>query len=316
MKSAIEWFDHYLKGKEYPKKLGVVEAYNIGENKWITWDKDLQSNKKLTFYLEKNENKVAHSLVPNTPSNEQVISYDYDPNEPIKSLGGNMITSNWVPDSDPECCTPQLDPGNRSDIISFISETLGKDQMINGAFEVHLFVSSSANATSFAIKVMEVFESGVSINIVDDITDIRWVDETRIENYTPGTVRELTYKMLDVSWKVAANSKIRIDVSSSNYPLYHVHPNTDAIWSETDVKIVAHQSIFAGMNYPSRIILPIMENNEDHNNNNNKKAVIIAAIVVVLVVVVTITIAVLCVIKKKKNNQKNLYQNSLIESNQ
>lgn len=257
---SIEWFDHQLKGKKYPKKKGVIDAYCIKGDKWITWNDDFTNNNKIILYLKKNNNK-AHYLVKKNPNFES-ISYEYDPKNPVQSLGGNMITNNRIPGAAPDCCIQQLDPGSRNDIITFISEKLQDDAWITGSIEVHLFVSSSVNATAFTIKIIEIFADGMSINIVDDITDIRWIDEEKIENYIPESVRELVFKMNDISWKISSNSKVRIDISSSNFPYYHAHPNIDKIWSETSDKIIANQTIYLGGDYPSRIILPILENHK------------------------------------------------------
>lgn len=218
-----------------------------------------------------------------------------------------MITNNRRPDLGPDCCTPQLNPGNRSDIISFISDSVGKDLWMTGSIEVHLFVSSTANATAFTIKVMELFANGNSINIVDDITDIRWINDVDVENYMPGSVRELTFKMMDISWKINSDSKVRIDVSSSNFPYYNVHPNLDKIWSETSEKVIANQTIYMGGNYPSRIILPIMEN-ENKNKNKSKTILIVGAtILAISIILITCLVVFLCYKKESKIQSKVLY---------
>lgn len=310
IKDSVEWFDHQLKGKKYPKKKGVIDAYCIKGDKWITWNDDFTSNNKIILYLKKNENNIAHYLVKKNPKFES-ISYEYDPKKPVQSLGGNMITNNRIPGAAPDCCIQQLDPGSRNDIISFISETLQEDAWITGSIEVHLFVSSSANATAFTIKVIEIFADGMSINIVDDITDIRWIDE---ENYIPGSIRELVLKMNDISWKISSNSKVRIDISSSNFPYYNAHPNIDKIWSETSEKIVANQKIYLGGDFPSRIILPIMENQKQ----NKKKTIFIAGVVIIAISIVLIVciVTILCYKKRKQNSkQSSQIQESLINLN-
>ena len=78
------------------------------------------------------------------------------------------------------------------------------------------------------------------------------------QTYEGGPV-EITLEFWDVAYRVKEGSSIRVDISSSNFPEYSVHPNTEVLWSEATEVEVAHQKILAGSEYPSRIILPIDE---------------------------------------------------------
>lgn len=313
--SALKWFDHQLKGKQYPHQKGVIESYCIKGDKWITWKDDFHHNKEITFYFKKQDNQKANLLVTQNSANEQSIEYIYDPENPVQSLGGNMITNNRIPGANPDCCIAQNDPGNRSDVISFISENIGKDAWMTGSIEIHLFVSSSANATAFTVKVIEVFDSGEGINIVDDITDIRWIDEEKVENYAPGTIRELIINMTDVSWKISSTSKVRVDISSSNFPYYNAHPNFDKVWSETSEKFVAKQTIYTGGKYQSRIILPIQE--EQAKKNKKTKILIIGISLIAALLIILIIVMIVLIVKKRKSDAKKTlqFQDVLMSSN-
>lgn len=126
-----------------------------------------------------------------------------------------------------------------------------------GQIQAQLYVESTAPATSFTVRVSELFADGRAFNVRDDITDIRWVDEERIEDYEPGSVRRLSIQMTDIIWKLKAGSRVRVDISSSNFPAYHIHPNTDRLWAEETRKVSAKQHIYTGGRYPSCVILPI-----------------------------------------------------------
>lgn len=251
IKAALEWFDYQLKGMQYPHKLGVIEAYSIGDNCWKEWENDFVAVEEKTWYLGN-----ANALLTQNPQTEHQISYIYDPENPVESRGGTLLGNNREPSGAPECSTEQEEMGAREDVISFISEPLEEDVFVTGAMKACLFVSSSAEATAFTVKVIEVFADGRSMNIRDDITDIRWIDEKRVQVYEPGSVRELTIELLDTSWRLTAGSRLRVDISSSNFPAYHAHPNVAECWALTNETKKAEQTIYCGGRYPSRIILP------------------------------------------------------------
>ena len=262
LKAALEWFDYQLKGMDYHHRLGVIEAYSIGDNCWKEWEGDFYPGKKECWYLQaasgngKDTEGTCELLSTECPEMEQKILYRYNPENPVESRGGTLLGNNRDPFGLPECSVEQEAAGAREDVISFVSETLDEDIYMTGAMEAHLYVASSAEATAFTIKVMEVFPDGRSMNIRDDITDIRWVDEEQVLPYEPGSVRELTLTLLDISWRLTAGSRLRVDISSSNFPAYHVHPNVTACWALTSEMKKAEQTIYCGGRYPSRIILP------------------------------------------------------------
>lgn len=254
IQAALDWFNYCLKGMNYTEQLGVVEAYSIGDNKWHTWKGDIDAHGEKLFYLDVDRNNEGQ--LSDSPVNVQKsIYYEYDPKKPTESCGGTLLSSVRRGLKD-DCCLVQPKVNKRPGVVSFLTEPLRDDLHIAGPIETHLFVSSSAPATSFAITVMEMFADGRSVNIRDDITDIRWRDDDRYEQYKPGEVVELTLTMLDCLWMLKKGSKLRIDITSSNFPAYHVHPNTEEAWSEAEKMVSATQTIYCGDQYCSRIILP------------------------------------------------------------
>lgn len=252
LKGALEWFDYQLKGREYPHPLGVIEGYVIRDGSWQVWQDDIPREREEVRHF------APDKLAKQKSEIQSEISFDYDPSNPVQSRGGNLLCNNRNPFGTPECSVEQITIGERADVVSFVSEKLTEDKCIAGSIKAEVFVSSDAPATAFTIKVMEMLEDGRSMNIQDDITDIRWVDETRVEDYEPGTVRKLTLELLDTCWNLKKGSRIRVDISSSNYPAYHVHPNTTECWVETTEKKIAHQKIYCGGEFDSKIMLPVI----------------------------------------------------------
>ena len=259
---AIRWFDHVIKGKPCPWQKGMIHTYAIGENKWESWPQRLLSDKEHCFWLDASvKDGKALTAAGALPEQESKVLYDYDPANPVPSRGGRLIVGHNSSKSDAaECSCVQAPIGERADVISFVSEPLKESEKINGRIQVCLFVASDAPATAFTVKISELMADGKAYNIRDDYTDIRWAKpEEGFTDYKPGEVRELCFDMEDISWRLKAGSKLRIDVSSSSFPQFPAHKNTLQPWAEATEGVIAHQTICTGGQYPSRVILPILD---------------------------------------------------------
>jgi len=150
-------------------------------------------------------------------------------------------------------------PGQRDDVLSFISEPLAQDLLIAATVNVHISVSSDAKDTAFSVKLMEVFPDGKSYNISDGITSLAYRNESEVPvEYVPDDVVNICIKLWPITWCIKKGSAIRLDISSSNFPAYHIHSNFEGAWSEQkDIK-VANQKIYIGKGYKSFIELPTM----------------------------------------------------------
>lgn len=249
VRNGVEWFDYTLKGMKYPHELGVIEAYNIGGDGYVTYKDDITASSEKTLYL------AADGIAASEAGEAGSIGYAYDPENCPRNEWGNILGDG----SDLNYGGPrkQRPAGSRSDELYFVSDVMQEDTDIAGAIKVELYVSSDAEATAFSITVSEVFENGDTINIRNDITDIRYSDEESYAEYVPGSVRKLSLTMLDVTWRVKKGSKIRIDIASSNYPAYHIHPNTMECWADATKSKIAHQTVYYGKGQESCVVLPV-----------------------------------------------------------
>lgn len=255
MTAAIEWFDHFLKGKPYPQKTGVVEAYSIGDNKWVTWKGDITPEGTKKFFLN-TDSEGRGILDPETTENASEITYQYDPEKPVPSCGGTVLNNVERGTGAEKACVVQPKVDSDPSVINFVTEPLKENLHVAGAVEAYLNVKSNVSATAFTIKICELFEDGRSVNIRDDITDIRWRDEHTVKAYTPGENAYLHLKLLDCEWMFKKGSRIRVDISSSNYPSYHTHPNTEDNWAKTTNHVVATQTICCGGEDGSYVTFP------------------------------------------------------------
>lgn len=255
---ALEWFEANLKGTAQEENGGMIDAYVMGEG-WKRWNgADIPATSVRTLYLKHGADGVHHELKRDAAFKEEHLSYRYDPENPVMSCGGKLLTNYQKDGAEPECTAFQADVGTRDDVCSFLSERLDAPLRIAGETVVHLKVSSDAEDTAFTAKLMEETESGKTVNICDGVCSLtfRQGDDTRMP-YTPGDEVELAFRLPPAAWLLKKDSRIRLDISSSNFPAFHRHPNRAGLWSECAEWKAAEQVLCLGGD--SRIELPAEE---------------------------------------------------------
>lgn len=248
--AALEWFNLTLKNRLVPER--KVEYYEIGDDSWHTvdqWPLSDDATSEIRLYLASGCDEGG--LVAEPPAKD-AATYDYDPNDPVRTRGGEALltTMNEIG------ARIQPQPGYRDDVVSFVSRPLDEDLHIQGSIRVELYVSSSAEDTAFTAKLMCVDPNGTTRNYRSSITTLA-LDAADSPAYTPGEVRRVSVDMWDICWKVPAGSSIRCDISSSDFPQYSVHTNTAGLWSAQREAVTARQTIHMGADTPSAVVLPI-----------------------------------------------------------
>ncbi len=198
------------------------------------------------------------SLSTKPPDNEAWDSYMSDPSNPVISTGGHSCCFEEIAPMGP---TDQRKNEMRNDVLVYTSEILSDDVTVMGVVKLRLYASTTAIDTDFAVTLADVSDCGRSINIVNSIVRASrresLVNPSHVE---PNKVYEYN---IDVGWTAAlfkAGHRIRLDVSSSNFPHYGRTPNSDFDPSKADLNdwTVARQTIFHDSRYPSEIVLPVL----------------------------------------------------------
>ena len=155
---------------------------------------------------------------------------------------------------------------DRPDVVSFESAPLDKDTEVTGRIVVKLWVSSSALDTDFTVKIVDVapansdYPLGYAMNIVDSVLRMRyrnsWEKEELLE---PGEIYPIEITLAPTSNLFQKGHKIRLDISSSNFPRLDVNPNTGEPVGKHTHLITAENSVHFGTNYPSAIYLPVVQ---------------------------------------------------------
>lgn len=257
------WFDHWLKGEDncFLEDLPRVQYYTMGSNEWQTsetWPP--QDAEMTTFYMDSKGN--ANSLFgdgrlsPDVPQEQQTDSFIYDPHNPVPSYGGNV------------CCTGNAVQGGsfdqqhmeaRNDILVYTSDPLEEGIEISGFIETSLFVSSDVKDTDFTIKLIDVYPDGRAYNLDETIQRVRYREGYDKEVFMQaGKVYRVDMTPMSTSNFFEKGHRIRIEISSSNFPRFARNLNTGGNNYDESVGIVAQNSVHHSKEYPSQIRLPIV----------------------------------------------------------
>jgi len=199
-------------------------------------------------------------------------TYTFDPSNPVPTIGGNV--SNRVKDGAfdqrerPEFYgseAPWLPLRARRDVVVFQTAPLTEDVVVVGPLEVVLYVSSTAVDTDFTAKLVDVyppsmdFPSGFDMNISDALVRASYRDDRHTRDLIePGRIYKLTIRPFPTANVFRKGHRIRVDISSSNFPRFDVNPNTGEPLGRNRRMITADNTIYHDADHPSHIVLPVM----------------------------------------------------------
>ncbi len=201
-------------------------------------------------------------------------SFEFDPRNPVPTLGGNissgdgiMLQGGWDQrgGSNHWGWPKPLPLSVRNDIVVFETEPLAADTEVTGEIEVKLWASSSALDTDFTAKLIDVhpanadFPAGFDLNIGDGIVRARFrAGLEREQLMQPGTVYPFTIKLYPTSNVFKKGHRIRVDISSSNFPRFDVNPNSGEPLNDHRRVVTATNTILHDREHPSHIVLPVI----------------------------------------------------------
>ncbi len=258
------WFDFWLKGSanEFKEKTPRVQYYTMGSNKWQSAEEWPPKKVKMTtFYLNSKGNANSlygdGSLSTAKPGKESTPdSFHYDPMNPVPSYGGNV------------CCTGNAIKGGafdqqqmetRNDILVFTTEPLKKGVELSGFIESTLYVSSDAKDTDFTIKLIDVYPDGRAYNLDETIQRARYREGYDKEVFMEkGKVYKLDLTPMATSNYFEKGHRIRIEISSSNFPRFSRNLNTGGNNYDEKEGVIARNTIHHSNTYLSQIRVPLI----------------------------------------------------------
>ncbi len=283
----LRWFDRWLKGiangvdQEAPVRIFVMgggDAQRTPEGRLFVgghWRDEHEWPLKRTVYTP----YYLHAdgtLSPEHPAAAQLLSthYLFDPRHPVPTLGGNISSHGilmFPGAADQRCrkdfwvCEDDRPLSTRNDVLVFQTPPLDRDVEVTGRLVVKLWASSSASDTDFTAKLVDVyppnvdFPAGVDLNVEDSIVRARYRDS--LEKATlmkPGEIYAFTIETYPASLVFKRGHRIRVDISSSNFPRFDVNPNTGEPLNDNRRWAIAENAIYHDAQHPSNLLLPII----------------------------------------------------------
>ena len=247
--SAILWMDYYLTGVDNGiLNEPVVQYYLLGDPlktnepgcEWIEAEQwPPQNIGEETVYLTANG-----TLQLQKPLETGGVSFDYDPTDPVPTLGGNNLTISRGPYDHKQL-------NERSDILSFSSEVLTEPVRVEGAISAKLYVSSNCPDTDFTLKLIDVYPDGREMLVTDAIQRLRFrngVTENDVSLLTPGKMAVVTILLPPMAIVFNSGHQMKFCISSSNYPRYEINPNTEnALYDLSTTQIATNTINLHGM---------------------------------------------------------------------
>ena len=259
------WFDLMLKGKnnDFKAKTPRVQYYTMGSNKWQNSEVWPPENTEMTtFYLSSNgsantmygDGKLT-TLKRKIQNNTD--SFLYDPMDPVTSNGGGV------------CCMGNAVKGgafdqqeieSRDDVLVYTSEPLNNGLEVTGFINSTIYLSSDVKDTDITIKLIDVYPDGTAYNIDETIQRVRFREGYDKEVFMEkGNVYKVDLSQMSTSNYFKKNHRIRIEISSSNFPRFARNLNTGGDNFNESNGIVARNTIHHSKLHPSSITLPIVK---------------------------------------------------------
>ena len=262
LQTTLDWYDYLFKGVQNGFAKKPVRIFVMGRNEWRDEEEWPLKRAKATKYFLRATNGANSlrgdgMLSAEAPGAEKADQFVYDPANPVATTGG------------PLCCdTTHLPAGPREqrpveardDVLVYSTPALERDLEVTGQVMLELWAKSSAVDTDFTAKLVDVWPNGFAQNLTEGIVRARYRDsQEKAELLNPGQVYKLTVDVWSTSNVFKKGHKIRLEVSSSNFPRFDRNLNTGegAQYGTTMVK--ATNTILHDGEHASALVLPVIE---------------------------------------------------------
>lgn len=253
--AMTRWFDRWLKdGEAAILETPPVRLFVMGANQWRDEQEwPLARARQTAYYLSSggrantaNGDGVLATAAPSANASSDRFTYDPAKPVPTGASGGYSRTP-----------ADQRSVESRQDVLVYSTAPLNEDVEVTGPLTLTLWITSSARDTDFTGKLVDVFPDGTARALADGILRARYRNgPTSPVLLTPGEPTEITIDLGATSNLFKAGHRIRLEVSSSNFPRFDRNPNTGGVFGEDRDVRIAEQSVLHDAEHPSRLILP------------------------------------------------------------
>ena len=265
---VYEFFDRFLKGVNdgVLDTLPRVRYYTMGLNKWQTADRwPPKESQPLSLFLSSGgkANTVTGDgvLTRTPPAADKPDLFSYDPMNPVMSHGGNVCCQGNAVGAG---AMDQRATEARPDVLVFTTEAFKEGTEVSGPIEPTLYVSSDARDTDFTVKVIDVDPAGHAYNLDESIQRMRYRDgyDKPLVWMEPGKVYKVSLQPLNTSNYFAPGHRLRIEISSSNFPRFDRNLNTGGRNYDEEKGVVAHNVVHHSAQYPSVLKVTVVKKQE------------------------------------------------------
>lgn len=259
---TLRWYDFLFKGVQNEFAAAKpVKIFVMGLNQWREEDDWPLVHAKTTRYFlhsqgAANSDRGNGSLSTAAPASEPADKFTYDPAKPVPTIGG------------PLCCDPNHLPAGprdqrsveaRDDVLVYSTPPLEHDLEVTGPIRLDFFASSSSVDTDFTAKLVDVAPDGTAINLTEGILRARYRDsQSAPAPLIPGRVYPLTIDLWATSNLFRTGHRIRLEVSSSNFPRFDRNLNTGEPAATSSKWVPATNTILHDNEHPSALLLPVL----------------------------------------------------------
>ncbi|AWH90945.1 CocE/NonD family hydrolase [Dietzia lutea] len=263
----IEWFDRWLKADTAGQQPADsrVDFYVIGEDQWATSATWPPAGDTVKFALASSGSAGTLAddgrLTLAEPSGT-ADSYTYDPLNPVETRGGvNMVAEvGFSLHHSPDGIQDQRPVEARDDVLVYTSDVLEEPLRVVGPVRLTVWASSSADDTDFVARLVDVEPDGFSANVTEGVVRARYRDGRDDAWLTPGEPTEFEISLGDVAHCFGPGHRVRLDITSSSFPMYSRNLNTRTIpeQASADEAVIAEQSVLHDSDHPSRLELHVV----------------------------------------------------------
>jgi putative CocE/NonD family hydrolase len=259
----LRWYDHLLRGIDNGvEREKPVRIFVMGKNVWRNEDDwPLARARATRYYLRSaggaNTLGGDGALSTSPAQSERADKYTYDPASPAPTRGGGLCCDN---DHLPSGAFDQRTVEDRKDVLVYTTPAFTNDFEVTGPIAAELYASSSAVDTDFTAKLVDVWPNGFAQNLTDGILRARYRNShASPELLKPGEIYKIRVDMWNTSNVFLAGHKLRLEISSSNFPRFDRNLNTGENAGVSSTMVKAENAIYHDAQHPSALILPVIE---------------------------------------------------------
>jgi hypothetical protein len=256
--TLLEFFTYFLKREDNGFiDLPRVQYFNIGDNDWRyseQWPPKESRLRSLFLHSEGHATNPDDGVLDFVlPNEEPEDTYHYDPANPVRIVKDTDVWSRAAGLPDRAVLI------ERDDVLTFETGTLHNDMDITGPISVEIYASSSATDTDFTAALVDVYPDGYSLLIQEGILRASFRDKDADPSpIVPGEIYTYTIDLWATSYTVPAGHKLRVEISSSNFPRFTRNLNNGETFGMSNRIEIAEQTIYHTGRYPSRLVLPVI----------------------------------------------------------